>query len=100
MTVMGVGQDISEALGESGEARLISGGQPGDLRSAQIAKGLADQGMSVGMEASMGLHAGFNGNGVGLNLEGNTARPDGWEPDVGPEAPAADRANIMDNTFG
>lgn len=98
MTVMGIGQDISEALGETGEARLISGGQPGDLRSAQIAAGATQQaGMSIQLEAAIsGIHADFNNAGAGLDIQQGMARPEGWQPEAAPQAPAAQQDQTFD----
>lgn len=102
MAVDVAGQDVSEALGLTGEARLISGGQPGDLRSAQIAAGATQQaGMSIQLEAAAsGMLAGFNNAGAGLDIQQGMARPEGWQPEAGPQAPDVDRTVTADNTFG
>ncbi len=78
------GQPVDEAMGTN-ECSLVSS-DAGDLRCAQIAKGMADAGLSVHMQVAAGLHAGFNMGSSGLNVADGAARPEGWaKPDVAPQ---------------
>ena len=91
------GQSIADALGGN-EAELVSSVSGDlDLRGAEIARGLtASSDMSVHLQAAMGLGGGFHTASVGLDMEQGAARPVGWQPEAGPEAPQVRHDSTLD----
>lgn len=96
-----LGQTVMEALG--GQCELASS-NPGDLRSAEIANGVAEAtGGAIGIQmpdagADGGIHAGFNSGAVGLDTAGGTAYAAGTKPAFDADQTAPDRTSTA--TFG